>query len=495
MRPFKAQLKRGLASIPPFRRWFSQIDALRKRTDDLERDLNAANWQAAAVQQELKTRTDELARVKAAHPAMFPNGEPLWMPPGHFYSPIPAEPVIRANEEEIFRIPAGVRGVDLHEPQQLDLLRRFAGLYQDQPFTSEKVSGRRYMFENPNYSYGDAVVLYCMMRHLSPKRIVEVGSGYSSCAMLDVNELFFSDSIAFTFIDPYPQLLRSLITSSDLRRARILGQPVQEVDLDVFRELQDSDILFIDSSHVAKTGSDVNYLVFKILPLLNKGVHIHFHDIFYPFEYPPDWVMEGRAWNEAYLLRAFLQYNQAFEIEFFATYLLHKHRDLLSSALPLFTRNPGANLWLKKVLQNEELNRAKDLQKRPVKPAPSRIDPFQPAYASWLRDGWYRPESDHCWMGQSASLQLRGPADSNRKLRILAHSPHAGGATLSAVMDGVELEPVKLAVAGPVEAEFTLPQSLAGRPVVTLHLYVDKAHRVEGDIRALGLSVHSIEIV
>jgi hypothetical protein len=333
-----------------------------------------------------------------------------------------------------------------------------------------------------------------MMRHLRPKRIVEIGSGYSSCAMLDVNELFFSDSIAFTFIDPYPQLLRSLISTSDLRRNRVLGQPVQEVDLEVFQELQDSDILFIDSSHVAKTGSDVNYIVFKILPLLNLGVHVHFHDIFYPFEYPRDWVFDGRSWNEAYLLRAFLQYNDSFEIEFFATYLLHNHRDLLESALPLFLKNPGANLWLKKVRQNEALDRVQDLRKRPARTAPSRVDPFQPAFASWLRDGWYRPEADHCWMGQSASLQLRGPAKSDEKLRIRAHSPHTSGATISAVIDGFELESVRVPVAGPTDLEFALPPSLVGRSVVTLHIYVDQGYQVEGDVRTLGLSVHHIEI-
>src|SRR5207244_12672121 len=140
-----------------------------------------------------------------------------------------------------------------------------AAFYGVQPFSVEPIPGRRYRFENPNYSYNDAIVLYGMMRHAQPHRIVEIGSGYSSCAMLDVNELFFDNSIACTFIDPYPQLLRDVIKESDRERIRILGQRVQEVDVNVFLELKAGDILFIDSSHVAKTGSDVNYIVFKIL--------------------------------------------------------------------------------------------------------------------------------------------------------------------------------------------------------------------------------------
>src|SRR5207244_10036767 len=130
-----------------------------------------------------------------------------------------------------------------------------AAFYGVQPFSVEPIPGRRYRFENPNYSYNDAIVLYGMMRHAQPHRIVEIGSGYSSCAMLDVNELFFDNAIQCTFIDPYPQLLRTLMKESDFARTRIIGQRVQDVDVGIFRELEASDILFIDSSHVAKTGS------------------------------------------------------------------------------------------------------------------------------------------------------------------------------------------------------------------------------------------------
>ena len=91
-----------------------------------------------------------------------------------------------------------------------------------------------------------------------------------------------------------------------MKRHRLVNVKLQDVDLKEFDKLKSGDVLFIDSTHVSKIGSDVNYLFFEILPRLHRGVYIHIHDIFYPFEYPKDWIDEGRAWNENYILRAFL---------------------------------------------------------------------------------------------------------------------------------------------------------------------------------------------
>jgi len=230
-------------------------------------------------------------------------------------------------------------------------------------------------FDNPNYGYGDGITLYSMIRHLKPRRIIEVGSGFSSAAMLDVNELFFNNSIACTFVEPRPQLLQSLMKEGDRSRIRLLPYTVQDVDPQVFRELEASDILFIDSSHVSKTGSDVNSILFKILPILNAGVHVHFHDIFYPFEYPPHWVYENRAWNEAYLLRAFLQYNRTFEVEFFSTYMVHKHLQVFESRMPHFLKNRGGNIWLTKAQLDSKLDRIDEKIERTKKPVPRSLAP------------------------------------------------------------------------------------------------------------------------
>lgn len=275
----------------------------------------------------------------------------LGWPPGHFYSPIPDLGDIRRREEKIFgQKPREIAGIDLNEARQLGLLRELEGFYGEQPFADHKQEGLRYHFDNPNYSYGEAIILYAMIRHLRPKKIIEVGSGYTSCVILDTNERFFDSSIECAFIEPYPQLLYSLFQPGDAERAKIMAQPLQDVPLERFKDLADGDILFIDSSHVAKVGSDVNYIFFDILPLLADGVYIHFHDIEYPFEYPKNWIFQGRAWNEAYLLRAFLQYNHVFQIEFYNSYVGYCHGRYLAEMMPLCSRNPGTSIWLKKRL-------------------------------------------------------------------------------------------------------------------------------------------------
>lgn len=270
-------------------------------------------------------------------------------PPGHFYSPIPSLREVRKREQQIFGPPpSDIPGVELNEAAQLALFQTLTRYYGEQPFGDHQQADRRFFFDNPNFSYGEAVILYCMMRHLRPKRIIEVGSGYSSCAMLDTNERFFDNAVACTFIEPYPDLLLSLITPADRDRIRIVPRPLQETDLGEFASLASGDMLIIDSTHVSKVGSDVNRLVFDVLPALQRGVYIHIHDIGYPFEYPKAWIYEGRAWNEAYLIRAFLQYNQAFEVVFFNSFFGWRYGEALAAGMPLCAKNPGSSLWLRK---------------------------------------------------------------------------------------------------------------------------------------------------
>jgi hypothetical protein len=282
----------------------------------------------------------------------------LWEAPGHFYSPIPDIDAIRRRADKVFE--TGVReiaGVDLNETAQLSLLDELIPFYAGQPFTSQKQEGLRFFFENNAFSYFDAIVYHCLLRRLEPHRVIEVGSGYSSCALLDTNERFFGGSIACTFIEPYPQLLLSLFQDDDRSRTTLIPSNLQDVDPEVFRELAANDILFIDSSHVVKTDSDVNYVFFEVLPRLQDGVYIHFHDIFHPFEYPPEWVYQGRAWNEAYLLRGFLQENSRYRIELFNSFLEVFHRDRITRQMPMCLRHAqqsmiptsAQSIWLKKL--------------------------------------------------------------------------------------------------------------------------------------------------
>ena len=268
--------------------------------------------------------------------------------PGGYYSPIPSIEEIKRHDFNI-PLPEALPGIDLNTEEQLYLLDSFEAFYHELPFADEKKDGFRYYYKNDFYSYSDAIFLYCMIRKLKPKKIIEVGSGFSSGVTLDTNESFMGNSINCIFIEPYPERLKSLLKDSDKKSVLIHKKRLQEIPIDVFLELDENDILFIDSTHVSKFNSDVNYIFHKILPVLNNGVHIHFHDIFYPFEYPLEWLLQGRAWNEQYVLRAFLEYNDSFKIVLFNTYLESMYEEKIRNRFPLLYKNTGGSIWLKKM--------------------------------------------------------------------------------------------------------------------------------------------------
>lgn len=270
-------------------------------------------------------------------------------PFGHFYSPLVSKSELNELEDQIWEDVAQdfISGINLNHENQLLLLKEFSKYYPEMPFKDEKSDKQRYSFNNGAYAYTDAIILYSFIRHFKPKRIIEIGSGHSSAVMLDTRETFVNN-INLTFVEPYPKRLYRIIKDTDRANCTVLETKVQKVGLEQFRELQSNDILFIDSSHVSKTGSDVNYEIFEILPGLNPGVIIHFHDVFYPFEYPKSWVSEGRNWNEDYLLRAFLSYNNNFEILLFSDYI-HKHHKAAFEDMPLTYKNTGGNLWIRKI--------------------------------------------------------------------------------------------------------------------------------------------------
>ena len=158
------------------------------------------------------------------------SGLNLGWPPGHFYSPIPDLAQIREREHEIFRTPANLPGIDLRVGEQVRLLHELARFYPEQPFEDHKTCRTRYGFSNPNFSYGEALTLYGMLRHLLPRKVIEIGSGYSSCVTLDTNELFLANSIKCTFIEPEPTLFRSLIREEDVARVTVFPKRLQFVD-------------------------------------------------------------------------------------------------------------------------------------------------------------------------------------------------------------------------------------------------------------------------
>ena len=277
-------------------------------------------------------------------------------PPGHHYSPFPDMDIIvtkwgsyiRNNSKEC-------SGIDLREGAQIELLDELAVYYGDLSFSHNPDSQLRYYFENNYFTYADAIVLFGMLRHFRPRKVIEVGSGFSSALMLDTNDMYLGSSTEFTFVEPYPDRLESLLKKEVESGCTVITEPLQKVSLNLFNALGENDILFIDSSHVVKPYSDVMRIFGEILPTLNVGVLIHFHDICWPFEYPKQWIMAGRAWNEAYMLKAFLQFNDCFEILYFNSFMNLFHSERLKKKMPLCLHNPkekmvigASSIWIRK---------------------------------------------------------------------------------------------------------------------------------------------------
>ena len=288
------------------------------------------------------------AEFKQANGVEPSHGAKAFFPLGHYYSPIvnPDDDVRQYMLSQAQRVGVSPYGIDM----MVDRMKQFFmqnGLFMATAnFSSDQNDHQRYYFNNGGYPLGDAVTLRAMINHLKPNRIIEVGSGFSTACMLDtLDEISLRARI--TCIEPDPERLRNLLRPND--DVEIIESPVQKVDLKQFSELGSGDILFIDSTHVMKTGSDVHFELFEILPRLREGVIVHFHDILYPFEYPTEWVFERNfSWNEAYAIRSFLMYNETFRPYFSSSLMVQYERGLVDSLYPGFPSNPGTNIWIKK---------------------------------------------------------------------------------------------------------------------------------------------------
>jgi hypothetical protein len=260
----------------------------------------------------------------------------LWARPGHFYSPFPDLDEVAGRRAAIYgEGAADLPGIDLHAADQLELLAAIGPLTGDVP--EAPTDGWRYHLDNVPFPCGDGLVLAGMLRHLRPNRIVEVGSGWSTRLLLDIRRRDLPD-LALTVIDPFPRI------TEDEESATLVPRPVQEAPLWIFDELAAGDVLFIDSSHVAKAGSDVTHLYFEVLPRLAPGVLVHVHDIHWPFEYPESWLRQGRAWNEAYLVRS-LVLGGALDVALWLPYLAAVHPKAVDEHLPRAWRNTGGSIW------------------------------------------------------------------------------------------------------------------------------------------------------
>lgn len=266
---------------------------------------------------------------------------------GHHYSPVPDTREL-AREPVRSRVwpatPRAMAGVDWREGEQLALLKRLLKQFPLQLPRSPTGDSREYHGSNDFLCLTDAWILQAMLRDLRPSRLIEIGGGWSSLLTARVNREFLAGAVEFTCIEPSPP---DFLTAEIDGISQLRESPVQELPVKTFEELREGDVLFIDTSHVAKTGGDVPYLYHEVLPRLHRGVVVHIHDIFLPRDYPERWVLQGRGWNEQYLVQSFLAFNDSYEVLLAAAWLSDEHPDLLATAVGDLTER-GGSLWLRR---------------------------------------------------------------------------------------------------------------------------------------------------
>jgi hypothetical protein len=265
--------------------------------------------------------------------------------PAHFYWPLNDLDFLRGNRE-LWTKPKLPPEIDWDLDAQLELAMRLSGYSGEladvrgggNPAPGEFVWGHA-------FDGLDAYAYYGLLRELRPSRVVEVGAGISS-ALLKRATALNDNSSEVTLIEPEP---RWNILGELPKHWQVVPSLVQDVDLDVFRQLGAGDVLFYDGSHCVRTGSDVNWMFFEVLPVLHPGVWIHVHDTFWPHDYWPKWIFdEGLSWNEQYFVQAFLMHNDAYRVRLSASMVHHHKREKLEDAFPGDISHTGS-LWIEKV--------------------------------------------------------------------------------------------------------------------------------------------------
>jgi len=264
--------------------------------------------------------------------------------PFHYYFPtFDAE----ALPPSVWTRESSLAGIDLRLERQLQLLDQFRYCEELRRFPLHGKAGSGFHYLNGMFGPGDAEILYSIIRHFKPRRMIEIGSGCSTMlakAALDRNRAEGHDA-EHICIEPYtaPWL-------EDLGLTQLIRDRVETLDPAFFQQLDNNDILFIDSSHVVRTGGDVLFEYLEIVPRLRPGVLVHVHDVFLPFEYPLSWVRDLKwFWTEQYLVQAFLAFNAEFEIVLALNYLNAHHRAALARAAPVYAEHPEcspASLWM-----------------------------------------------------------------------------------------------------------------------------------------------------
>jgi hypothetical protein len=277
-------------------------------------------------------------KVFVSHPE-FAERAGFQVYPRVFYSPLPdpAEvDVARLREKR------SLPGIDLRVDAALRLLVelvRYSGELDQ--FPRHQHSGS--IAWDHTYPSLDSAALYTMIRHLKPKRYIEVGCGWSSrvsSAALARNQAegFACQSV---FIEPFPSLHLKEVKLP----GQFLEQKVQQVPLETFEKLAANDLLFIDTSHVLKVQNDVEYELLHVLPSLQAGVYVHIHDIFTPYDYPGEWLVAGvnrGGVNEQYALECLLSGGRFWEVILPVHLLWREHTASLDQLFPGTKERPAA---------------------------------------------------------------------------------------------------------------------------------------------------------
>jgi len=234
--------------------------------------------------------------------------------------------------------------------EQLSLLKSFNFQHELESIPiSEASSLSGEFYHNQSFGPADAEMLYNIVRHFKPQRVIEIGSGYSTRMMKKALDANRNDGVISKHIciEPFEMPWLELLGVDQVIRAR-----VEDVDPGLFEQLEENDLLFIDSSHVLRTGGDVFVEYLQILPRLKKGVLVHIHDIFLPYEYPKEWIVNKRRfWTEQYLLQAFLAFNSAFEILSAIHWLAREHPEELARACPVYAqlKRGHGSFWIRRL--------------------------------------------------------------------------------------------------------------------------------------------------
>ena len=239
-------------------------------------------------------------------------------------------------------------GIDFKINSQLDLIRKFSYQNELKKFPNKKPgkNNLQFYYENGSFPSGDAELYYSIIRHFKPNKIIEIGSGFSTLIALEAIKKN-DNNCKISCIEPFEF---SWLEELDIE---VFRNRVELVPPQFFDQLAENDILFIDSSHIIRPQGDVLWEILELLPRLNNGMLIHFHDIFTPHDYPLEWLTEElRLWNEQYLLEAFLSFNNSFEIVISMQHLTLRHRSKVIQAFPVLAsdkeRKPGS-FWIRKI--------------------------------------------------------------------------------------------------------------------------------------------------